>query len=158
MKNEGEITTDRVYKNPSLIEKAKNNLVSIQDIEKILISPTITEKLQLYGFVKVQDIREELRIINEERKSRGEFSRDIKDSDDSFIKTILRNITEITDIMKQNNIDYIIMNRKTKEKIQRHQKKNKIEDFENLRFNPNERVIILKKLYVRPKRRKNKEK
>lgn len=158
MKNEGEITTDRVYKNPSLIEKAKNNLVSIQDIEKILISPTITEKLQLYGFVKVQDIREELRIINKERKSRGEFSRDIKDSDDSFIKTILRNITEITYIMKQNNIDYIIMNRKTKEKIQRHQKKNKIEDFENLRFNPNERVIILKKLYVRTKRRKNKEK
>ena len=157
MKNEGETVTDQVYKNPTLIKKAKDNLVSIQDIENILISPTITEKIQLYGFVKVQDIREELRIINEERKARGEFSRDIKDSDDSFIKTILRNITEIKELMKQNNIDYIIMNQKTKERIQRHQKKNKIEDFEDLHFNQNERVIILKKLYVRPKQRKKKK-
>ena len=157
MKNDGETTTDRVYKNPTLTKKAKNNIISIEDIENILISPTIMQRLHFYGFVKVQDIREELRIINEERKSRGEFSRDITGSDDSFIKTILRNITEIKEIMKDHNIDYIIMNRKTKEKIQRHQKKNQIEDFENLHFNQNERVIILKKLYTRPKQRKKKK-
>ena len=157
MKNEGETVTDRVYKNPILTKKAKNNLISIEDIENILISSTIIDKINFYGFVKVQDIREELRIINEERKSRGEFSREITGFDDKFIKTVLPNIIEIKELMKQNNIDYIIMNRKTKEKIQRHQKKNQIEDFENLHFNQNERVIILKKLYVRPKQRKKKK-
>lgn len=158
MKNDGETTTDRVYKNPTLTKKAKNNIISIEDIENILISPTIMQRLHFYGFVKVQDIREELRIINEERKLRGEFSRDITGSDDKFIKTVLPNIIEIKELMKQNNIDYIIMNRKTKEKIQRHQKKNQIEDFEDLHFNQNERVIILKKLYVRQKQRKKKKK
>ena len=158
LKNEGEKVADKVYKNPILLEKAKFNLKSIEDIENILISPTITDKIHLYGFVKVQDIREELRIINEERKSRGEFSREITCSDDGFIKRIITNIDEITEIMKQNNIEYIIMNKKTKERIQRHQKKNGIEDFKNLRFNQNERVIILKKLYTRPKQRKMKKK
>ena len=153
-KNEGEEVAEKVYKNSRLKEKTEISLISIEDIKSILSSTTITEKLNYCGFIKVKDIREELKKVNEERKSRGKFSLEISDSDDRFIKRMIRNIIEIKDVMKQQNIDYVVMNNKTRDKIKRHQRKNNIICCEDLRFNQNERVILLKKLYVKPKKRK----
>lgn len=156
--NDGKDVADKVYKNPILAKKYEKDRITIKDLEEIICSTNIIDKINKYGFIKIKDIREELKIVNDIRAQKGEKHFDITGKDDVFIKRMIRNILTIKQTMKNCEFDYVVMNKKTKEKIENYQKRNNILFCEDLKFNQNERVFVLNKLYVKPENRKSTKK
>ena len=66
---------------------------------------------------------------------------------------MIRNITEIKDLMKELKIEYKTINTNTKLKINEYQKKNGIEETTTNGLTYQQRIIILKKLYVESRKR-----
>ena len=149
-KNDGLEKAQKIYRNYSSKIKTEKDFISIEDIKAILFSSFIKEKINIYGFITINDIRKELQLLNDEKKRQGLPFREIKDTDNKFITGIVRNTTEIKEILKDLKVEYSILTNKTKEKIKQYQiSKNIEETASSLTFNS--RVIVLKKLIVQAK-------
>lgn len=149
-KNDGLEKAQKIYRNYSSKIKTEKDFISIEDIKAILFSSFIKEKISIYGFITINDIRKELQLLNDEKKRQGLPFREIKDTDNKFITGIVRNTTEIKEILKDLKVEYSILTNKTKEKIKQYQiSKNIEETASSLTFNS--RVIVLKKLIVQAK-------
>ena len=149
-KNDGLEKAQKIYRNYSSKIKTEKDFISIEDIKAILFSAFIKEKINIYGFITINDIRKELQLLNDEKKRQGLPFREIKDTDNKFITGIVRNTTEIKEILKDLKVEYSILTNKTKEKIKQYQiSKNIEETASSLTFNS--RVIVLKKLIVQAK-------
>ena len=149
-KNDGLEKAQKIYRNYSSKIKTEKDFISIEDIKAILFSSFIKEKINIYGFITINDIRKELQLLNDEKKRQGLPFREIKDTDNKFITGIVRNTTEIKEILKDLKAEYSILTNKTKEKIKQYQiSKNIEETASSLTFNS--RVIVLKKLIVQAK-------
>lgn len=149
-KNDGLEKAQKIYRNYNSKIKTEKDFISIEDIKAILFSSFIKEKINIYGFITINDIRKELQLLNDEKKRQGLPFREIKDTDNKFITGIVRNTTEIKEILKDLKAEYSILTNKTKEKIKQYQiSKNIEETASSLTFNS--RVIVLKKLIVQAK-------
>lgn len=149
-KNDGLEKAQKIYRNYSSKIKTEKDFISIEDIKAILFSAFIKEKINIYGFITINDIRKELQLLNDEKRRQGLPFREIKDTDNKFITGIVRNTTEIKEILKDLKVEYSILTNKTKEKIKQYQiSKNIEETASSLTFNS--RVIVLKKLIVQAK-------
>lgn len=150
-RNFGLETADFVFKNEKLKSKAIADFITIDDILTILAtSNTLKDKITRYGFITVNDIRYELQLLNEERKENGLPFREIVDSDITFVSSMVRNITEIKDLLNELGLKYTKLGRPTIEKIKKYQKKNEIED---VTLTLNQTKIVRKDLIVRKKKK-----
>ena len=150
-RNFGLETADFVFKNDKLKSKAIADFITIDDILTILAtSNTLKDKIARYGFITVNDIRYELQLLNEERKENGLPFREIVDSDIAFVSSMVRNITEIKDLLNELGLKYTKLGRPTIEKIKKYQKKNEIED---VTLTLNQTKIVRKDLIVRKKKK-----
>lgn len=156
-KNDGLEKAQKVYRNPISKVKTAEDFISIEDIKTVLLSSTIRDKITNYGFITVQDIRKELQLLNEERKEQDLIFKEIKETDDRFITGIVRNTTEIKEILKELGIEYTILTNKTKEKIKQYQLSQGIEEVTIIGLNLNARLIALKSLIVPTKKKKKKK-
>lgn len=147
-KNDGLEKAQKVYRNSNSKIKTEKDFISISDIKAVLFSSFIQNKINIYGFITINDIRKELQLLNDERKQQGLPFREIKDTDNKFITGIIRNVREIQNILKDLNVEYMILNNKTKEKIKQYQILQQLEEvtINNLTFNS--RIIVLKNLIV----------
>lgn len=151
-KNDDLQTAQKVYKNSTLKKKTELDFITIEDIKTVLLSSTIQDKITQYGFFTVSDIRRELQLLNEEREEKFLPYIKIRDTDDRFITSIIRNTTEMKEILKEMNVEYRIVKKHIKEKIKQYQIKNKIEEITTTGLTKNKRIIVLKKLTVQKKR------
>lgn len=92
--------------------------------------------------------------MNEERKNNQQPFIEVKDTDDKFITSMIRNITEIKNLITELKAEYTIVNLRTKQKIEEYQLKNGVEDIAT-GITHNQRLIVLKKLIVKNKKRQN---
>lgn len=140
-------TADLVFRNSSLKTKALNDFNTIDDIITVLSSSNaLKEKVEIYGFITTNDIRYQLQVLNEDRKNKGLPFRQILDSDTAFVTSMVRNITEIRDLLNELGLKYVKLNQDTIKKIKKYQRQNKIED---VTLTLNQSKIVLKKLIVR---------
>lgn len=137
---------DFVYQSPTRKKISQKSLVTISDIEKIF-SSFLLNKIRKYGYITISDIRCELIKINNIRRNNRKDYIKIRDKDNAFISKMIRNITEIKDCMKGLKIDYKMINKKTRAKIEEYQKKNGIKKVTIKKVGYRQRIIILKKLY-----------
>lgn len=79
-------------------------------------------------------------------KKNGLPFREIVDSDITFVTSMVRNITEIKDLLNELGLKYTKLNKATIEKIKKYQKKNEIED---VTLTLNQTKIVKKDLIVR---------
>lgn len=84
-KNDGLEKAQKIYRNYSSKIKTEKDFISIEDIKAILFSAFIKEKINIYGFITINDIRKELQLLNDEKKRQGLPFREIKDTDNKFI-------------------------------------------------------------------------
>ena len=119
------------------------------------LSITMSGCSVLYQFnnKKINDLREEISVLNYNRKVAGQPFIEIKDTDNKFLTKMVRNITEIKDLMKELKIEYKTINTNTKLKINEYQQKKGIEEVTTIGLTYQQRVIILKKLYVESRKR-----
>ena len=96
----------KIYRNYSSKIKTEKDFISIEDIKAILFSSFIKEKINIYGFITINDIRKELQLLNDEKKRQGLPFREIKDTDNKFITGIVRNTKEIKEILKDLKLEY----------------------------------------------------
>ena len=153
-KNQTLEEAQRVYKNTSLIHKTKNDLLTIQDIINVLSSDTTKEEINSYGFISASYVRYQLQILNEERKNKLQPFIEVKDTDDKFVTSMIRNITEIKNLITELKAEYTIVNLRTKQKIEKYQLNNGVEDTAT-GITHNQRLMVLKKLIVKNKKRQN---
>ena len=153
-KNQTLEEAQRVYKNTSLIHKTKKDLLTIQDIINVLSSDTTKEEINSYGFISASYVRYQLQILNEERKNKLQPFIEVKDTDDKFVTSMIRNITEIKNLITELKAEYTIVNLRTKQKIEEYQLKNGVEDTAT-GITHNQRLMVLKKLIVKNKKRQN---
>lgn len=151
-KNSSLEIADRVYQNSLSTRTTKRNLITIEDIKTVL-STVLLDKIKLYGFITINDLREEISVLNYNRKVAGQPFIEIKDTDNKFLTKMVGNLTEIKDLMKELKIEYKTINRNTKLKINEYQQKNGIEETTTIGLTYQQRVIILKKLYVESRKR-----
>lgn len=146
-KNSSLEIANEVYRDDSKTHTTERNLITIEDIKTVLYT-TLLEKIKLYGFITINDLRKELELLNNKRKRDGQPFIEIKETDNKFITKMIRNITEIKDLMKQIKVEYKTINQNTKLKINQYQKKNGIEETTTIGLTYQQRIIVLKKLYV----------
>lgn len=143
-------TADLVYRNSKYKSKALSDFVTIDDVLEILSFSSIYEKILDYGFITSNDIRHELQLLNEKREERGLPFRRIVDSDVKFITSIIRNVTEIKNLLNKLGLEYTKLNLETIQKIKKYQKNNGIE---NIPLALNQTKIVKKDLIVRNKKK-----
>ncbi len=151
-KNYSVETADRVYQNSTRKKATKKSLGTISDIE-YLLSTSLLEKINLYGYITISDIRVELEKINEKRKEELQPFVEIREKDNVFISKMVRNLIEIKELMKKLKIGYRTLNKKTKDKITKYQEKNKIADVTTTTLTYRQKIIVLNKLYVSSKKK-----
>lgn len=156
-KNDGLEKAQKVYRNSISKKKTAEDFISIEDIKTVLLSSTIRNKITTYGFITVKDIRKQLQLLNEERRKQGLIFREIDENDESFITGIVRNATEIKEVLKELKIEYTILTNKTREKIKQYQLLQEIEQITIIGLNLNARLIALKNLIVDTKKKKKKK-
>ncbi len=155
-KNDGVEKAQNVYRNSNSKTKTEKDFLTIEDIKTVLLSSTIQDKIITYGFITIKDIRKQLQVLNEERKQNGLIFREVKESDDRFITGIVRNVTEIKEILKDLKVEYTILTNKTKEKIKLYQFLQQVEEVTTNGLTFNSRIIVLKKLIVDTKKKEKK--
>ena len=151
-KNSGLEIANEVYRDPSKTRITERNLITVEDIKTVL-STVLLDRIKLYGFITINDLREEISVLNYNRKVAGQPFIEIKDTDNKFLTKMVRNITEIKDLMKELKIEYKTINTNTKLKINEYQQKKGIEEVTTIGLTYQQRVIILKKLYVESRKR-----
>lgn len=151
-KNDDLQTAQKVYRNTTLKKKTEIDFITIEDIKTILFSSTIQDKITQYGFFTVSDIRRELQLLNEERKENFLSYIKIRDTADKFVTSIIRNTSEMREILKEMKLEYRIVNKNIKEKIKQYQTKNKVKEITSTTLTKNKRILVLKKLTVQKKR------
>ncbi len=91
-KNFGLDVANQVYKNPYRTKITLHNYISIDDI-KILITSSLLDQLNNYGFITVNQIRRALKDLNEERKNQSLPSIEVYE-DEKTKRFIHRNLEE----------------------------------------------------------------
>ncbi|MCL2355234.1 MAG: HNH endonuclease [Oscillospiraceae bacterium] len=148
-KNLGQEASDKIYKNKRTKPIIQRSLFTEQDIYDLL-STTLLEHINTYGFITRNTLLGALRKLNEQRKAQGLPYVDIADGTITFISTLFNNVLETKEFLKQHNLKYIThLNTRTINKIKKHQLKNNVDD--TFALAPSKSALILKKLYL-PKR------
>ena len=97
--NFGTDRADEIYKSSKCKENTSRAIITNKDINDILISQN--EYVKLHGFVLLEDILKELKQINKYRQLNGLNYNTISPGCIKFIKSVLQNIPETKEILKQ---------------------------------------------------------
>ena len=132
---------DNIYKNEKSKFYYKYGVKAKEDIINLLITD---KDIKLHGFITKEDIFEYVQGLNSNRMLKGKEYCKIFDSFIFFISTLFLYNSEIKKKLKELELEYVSLNKKTIQAIKKHQIKQNLNFYSNLK--PRNKVIILKKL------------
>lgn len=139
-------TAESVFRNPICTKHSKKASITKEDIISI-INNLAENVIKTSGYITVDDIWDELERINNIRKNDNQNFNIIHKNCTKFIRSSLKNIPEIKNLLNKLNLVYKPLNKLTLNNIIKYQKNDYLSNIICCDLSIRKEIIILKKLY-----------